>query len=352
MEYYLFGIFTVISGSIFYLVSIGLKKIFDIVLKHKDETLKKIIKSIINWSTLLAFSVFTNIILNNLLRLPENIQNIVSNSFISLYIIIASLILTKIVSSMILPYISQRINMISGDSKLSFSVSIFSSVIGIVFITIALGIILALWNISLLPLITTLGIGGIAIAIALQDSLSNFLAGIQILLVHNIRVGDYIRYNNEEEGFVVDIGWRSTLIKDLRNNIITIPNSKLINGVIKNFYLPDKEMTIVIPVEISVDNDLKLVENITIDVAKRVQKTSEGTIKDFEPIVRYDSISWYSVKLNVILKVSEYNYQFPVKHEFIKNLQNEFKDKNIKFISPMILENLVRQRDESKLEKP
>lgn len=331
-----FGTLCIIGLVTFFVLTKILNSFIPRLLSRGNEVVSKMISSVIAWVMILLYSVYLGILVEQLLPLPKSTKSLVFKVFLSGYVILGAIIITKIASSLILPSISERINRISGSGEVSFSVSIFSSIIGVILISVGVGVILAIWNVSLIPLITTLGIGGLAVAIALQDTLSNFFAGIQVLLVHQIRVGDYIKLENTDEGVVVDINWRNTTIRDLYNNLIIIPNSKLISSITKNFYLPEQEMSIVVPVEVSIENDLKKVEEVTLSVAEEVQKTLEGAVKTWQPLVRYQAFSDYSVKFNVILRIAEYTHQFSVKHEFLKRLHLKYREEGIKLAVPLM----------------
>src|SRR5262245_44360572 len=94
-------------------------------------------------------------------------------------------------------------------------------------------------GIAITPMLTALGVGGLAVALALQDTLANFFAGVHILVETPIRVGDFIRLSTGEEGVVADIGWRTTRVRALANNMIVIPNTRITSGNLTNFNLPD-----------------------------------------------------------------------------------------------------------------
>ena len=93
-------------------------------------------------------------------------------------------------------------------------------------------------GVSITPLITTLGIGGLAVALALQETLSNLFAGLFMTIGGQIRVGDQIKLQSGEEGQVVDTDWRSTRIRNQQNNLIIIPNSKLAQTIITKILPP------------------------------------------------------------------------------------------------------------------
>lgn len=214
-------------------------------------------------------------------------------------------------------------------------VSILENIIKITIYIIAFLIILQTLGISITPLLTALGIGGLAVALALQDTLSNFFSGIHIILTKKIRPGDYIKLASGEEGYVEDITWRNTLIRQLPNNLIIIPNSKITSTIITNFNLPQPEISLVLKIGVSYKSDLDKVEKITLEVAQDVQKNVPGAVPDFEPVVRFSEFSDFSINLNVILRVKSFSDQFLVRHEFIKRLQKRYQEENIEIPFPI-----------------
>jgi len=129
---------------------------------------------------------------------------------------------------------------------------------------IGLLIILSVLGISITPLITALGVGGLAVALALQDTLSNLFAGIHILMEKSVRVGDFIKLETGQEGYVEDITWRTTRVRMLPNNTVIIPNSKLSQSIVINYYLPEKRMSLLIPIGVSYSSDPEKVEKILV----------------------------------------------------------------------------------------
>lgn len=194
-----------------------------------------------------------------------------------------------------------------------------------------IGILLILSNlgISITPILTALGVGSLAVALALQETLSNLFAGVHIIVNRQIRVGDYIRLESGQEGYVVDIGLRTTRVRELPNNIIIIPNAKLSQTIITNYYFPEKEMSVVFQIGVDYGSDLKKVEAITVDVAKEVLKTVQGGVPTFEPFIRYHTFSDSSVNFSVILRVQEFTDRYLVSHEFVKKLHARYKEEGI-----------------------
>lgn len=199
---------------------------------------------------------------------------------------------------------------------------IFILLIGILIILNSLGI-------SIAPILAGLGIGGLAVALALQDTLSNLFAGLQIIISRQVKPGDYVKLATGEDGYVEDITWRNTTIREFSNNLIIIPNSKLAQTIVKNYHLPEKGMAVLIQIGVCYDSDLEKVEKVVVEVARETLREVPGGSKDFEPSVRYHTFGEFSIQFTVVLRVEEYANQFLIKHEFIKRLHKRFKQENI-----------------------
>ncbi|MCK4353065.1 mechanosensitive ion channel family protein [candidate division WOR-3 bacterium] len=207
--------------------------------------------------------------------------------------------------------------------------NVLKTLFRIILLAIAGLIILDSLGISITPLVASLGVGGLAVALALQDTLSNFFSGIHILIDKPVKVGDYIKLESGEEGYVTQIGWRSTRVRMLSNNELILPNSKFANTLITNFCSPKPELSIYIDVGVSYDSDLEYVEKVTIDVGKNVLTEMTGGITEFEPLIRYKTFGDFSVNFTVILRVKEYVDKYLVTHEFIKRLHKRYKKEGI-----------------------
>ena len=264
-----------------------------------------------------------------LLNLPlkPNLANILQKSLLVVLILSATVVLAKIAGGLI--------NLHSKKTTALPSASLFVNLTKITIFAIGGLIILQSIGVSITPLITALGIGGLAVALALQPTLSNLFAGIQIIISKQLEVGDYIQLESGEKGYVTDISWRNTKIRELPNNIIVIPNAKLADTIVTNFHQPQKEMSVVIQCGVSYDSDLEKVEKVTIEVAKEVLQNVQGGQSEFEPFIRYHTFGDSSIDFSVILRVKEFVNQYLVKHEFIKALHKRFKEENINIPFPI-----------------
>jgi small-conductance mechanosensitive channel len=205
---------------------------------------------------------------------------------------------------------------------------------GIIFI-LAFIVIIGYFQIDITPLIAGVGLGALAIGLALQSTLSNFFAGIHLISDHPIRAGDFIELDPDTSGFVVDIGWRSTRIRMLTDNLLIIPNNKLAESKIINYSLPKQDLSIWIPCGVAYESDLKKVEQITLEVAKEIQKNTPGAVKDFEPAFRYREFGDSNINFITILRVEKPIARFVVRNEFIKALKERFDKEKIEISWPI-----------------
>jgi small-conductance mechanosensitive channel len=186
-------------------------------------------------------------------------------------------------------------------------------------------------GISTAPILTALGIGGLATALALQDTLSNLFAGFYISLTKHIKPGHFIRLENGFEGYVHDIGWRHTKVYSKEGKIILIPNTKIWSLIVTNYSLPDTLSTVEIKLSISNKNDIKRVEEIIYSVGKEIIIRTEGCLPESNIEITYSSFSDTTINLVLTLKTKDSKYNTFVKAAFLKELNNKFLQEN--FIS-------------------
>ncbi len=184
-------------------------------------------------------------------------------------------------------------------------------------------------GIEVTPLLTVLGVGGLAIGLALQDPLSNLFSGLFISLSGQIRVGDFVELEDGRSGHVIDFDWRSTRLQLLPNNVVIVPNNRLAQAIVTNYDLPQQEMSVLVPVGVDYASDLEHVERVTKDVAAEVLREVEGGVATFEPLVRFNAFADSSINFNVILRGRQFTDQFLLRHEFIKRLHARYEKEGI-----------------------
>lgn len=202
-------------------------------------------------------------------------------------------------------------------------------------IIIGLLITLDSLSISITPLLTTLGIGGLAVALAFKDTLANFFAGLYILADRPIREGDYIKLEGGPEGYVEGVGWRSTRIRTLPNNIVVIPNSKVSESIITNYFLPERRMALLLNIAVSYGSDSRRVEKILLEEATQASSELEGLLADPPPIVRFiPGFGESALNFTLICQVREFVDQYSVQHELRHRLFERFKKEQIEIPFP------------------
>jgi small-conductance mechanosensitive channel len=195
--------------------------------------------------------------------------------------------------------------------------------------TLGLLVVLNGLGLSITPMLTALGVGGLAVALALQEPLANFFAGLFITLAGQIRVGDYLKLDSGHEGYVVDFSWRSTRLRMLANNLVVVPNAKLAQAIVVNHHLPSQDLAVLVDVGVDYASDLAYVETIVIEVAREVMQQVDGGIPEFEPFIRYHTFGDSSITFTVVLRGREFVDQYLLKHEFVKRLHARFNREGI-----------------------
>ena len=196
-------------------------------------------------------------------------------------------------------------------------------------------IALTILGVSIAPLLTALGIGGLAVSLALKDTLENIFAGINVLMEKSIRVGDFIRLESGQEGTVKDITWRTTRIELLSNNTVIIPNSKLAQSVVTNYHLPEKSLTLRLPVSVSYRTDPQRVEEVLVEVARKAAGEVPGLLVEPEPEVRFSpGFGESSLDFTLNCQVAEFSDQYLVQHELRKRIFQRFKEEGIEIPFP------------------
>ncbi|MBI3207906.1 MAG: mechanosensitive ion channel [Candidatus Solibacter usitatus] len=187
-------------------------------------------------------------------------------------------------------------------------------------------ILLRYFGIPIAPLLTALGVGGLAVALALRDTLANFFAGIHILVEAPVNVGNFIRLSSGEEGIVTDIGWRTTRVLTTSNNIVVIPNEKITSSILTNYALPDPQVVVEVNIAAAHDANFDLIRTIAIEEAANI----EGVLADFPPLVQLDpGITPTHLQCKLIVKLEDRLQQGAVQSIIRERLLKRFRKEGI-----------------------
>jgi small-conductance mechanosensitive channel len=215
------------------------------------------------------------------------------------------------------------------------SASLAKIVVNAAVFLIGLLVIFQTMGVQVAPIITALGIGGLAVALALQSTLGNFFAGIQILAQKELHTGDYVVLDGGQEGYVLDVGWRATTLRMLGNNLVIVPNTKLVDAIIVNYALPSRPFSVLLQVSVAYGSDLGKVERVAIDVAREVSQRVEGAVKDFTPLVRFHTFGESGVNFTLVAQSEDVPAQHVIKHELVKALHQRFAAEGIEIPFPV-----------------
>lgn len=228
------------------------------------------------------------------------------------------------------------------------STSIISNIVRITIYAIEGMIVLQAFGVSVTPVLTALGVGALAVALALQETLSNLFAGLQVIASRQIKIGDYIKLDSGDEGYVTDITWRNTVIRALANNNIVVPNSKIASAIVTNYYRPEKEMAVLVELGVGYNSDLDKVEEVTIAAGKEVLINTTGGVPDFEPFIRFHTFGDSAIRFSVILRGKEFTDQYLIKHQFVKTVMERYREYGIEIPFPMRTVVLKKGNDDGK----
>ena len=205
---------------------------------------------------------------------------------------------------------------------------------GVVFVVGGLVLLSAL-GVQITPLLTALGVGGLAVALALQDTLSNLFAGLHLLVDRPIRVGDYVKIADTVEGHVVDVGWRSTRVRTLQNTVAVVPNKKVAESIITNYDLPEPRMALLLRVGVGYASDPDRVERILVDEATRAAGEVPGLLAAPAPTARLiPGFGEYALDFTLAVHVASFVDQYPVQHELRKRLLRRLRAEGVEIPVP------------------
>ncbi len=187
-----------------------------------------------------------------------------------------------------------------------------------VIIILAVIFIFSAWNINISPLLATAGIAGLAIGLAVKDSLSNILGGLQLVLDRTFKVGDKVELESGEMGVILDIGLRSTKLKTYDNEVIYIPNGYLANAKIKNFTHPDVSIRVNVEFGVVYGADTEKVRRVVLDAVKKI----DTVIEEPEPVVQFLKMSDFSLDFIARAWVKEYTVAYSTKIRMTDEIYN------------------------------
>jgi small-conductance mechanosensitive channel len=186
-------------------------------------------------------------------------------------------------------------------------------------------------GISIGPILATLGIGSLAIALALQQTVRNTLSGLFLIIDRPVDVGDYVKLASGQEGWLMQLGWRSSKFRMMNDNIVIVPNSQLVDVILTNLRAArEGAISIEVPLNVAGGSNLEKVETVTKEVATEAMRAVEGGYTVFSPSVHFQTLSAGAIGMGVLLRIVRSSDIERVKHEFIKRVTDRFNREEIK----------------------
>ena len=196
-------------------------------------------------------------------------------------------------------------------------------------------LVLDLLNVNISPILASLGLGGLAVALALQPTLSNLFAGTYVMTEGVVAHGDYIELENGVAGYVIDVGWRSTRIRTWENNLVVVPNSRFAETIITNYQGPIPAVNIYLTCGVSYDSDLVLVERVCQEEMDRLLDTDPRAVKEYGGYFAYESFDDSNITFYLFIQARDRIASFEVQSELIRMVHRRFQDEGIVINYPM-----------------
>lgn len=264
-----------------------------------------------------------------LLPLDPQVRRILEKSLMVLVILSLTLVLARATGEGIRRFAARQGTFLPASSLVTNVAKLIVLLIGGLIIFQNLGV-------QITPIVGALGLGGLAVALALQPTLSNAVAGFQIIATRQVREGDYIQMDSGQEGYVVDVRWRNTTIRSILDDFqVIVPNSTLADTVVTNYSLPSRPLWVRIPVGVSYGSDLEQVERVTLEVAEELWRAYAHVREGEEPVLRFKEFGDSAITFRVRIMVDEFADQRVVIHHFIKSLHARYRAEGIEIPWPI-----------------
>jgi len=314
----------VITVIIAFLAKIILKQVLKpLAEKTKTKIDDLIIKSLSSIIFYIALLLGFKVGLQNF-EVGENIQSIFDGIINTLLVFIVTVFLLKIISGFALQWTKEwkfKTKTTADERLIPFLQKILKAVV----IVLALIFAFNAWKINISPLLATAGIAGLAIGLAVKDSLNNILGGLQLVLDKTFKVEDKVQLESGEMGTILDIGLRSTKLKTFDNEVIYVPNGYLANAKIKNFTQPDFSIRVNVNFGVEYGSNTEKVQQVVLEVVKKI----ETVVEKPEPVVQFLKMSDFSLDFVARAWVKSYREAYSTQLKMTNEIYNALNRANI-----------------------
>ncbi|MBI2573248.1 mechanosensitive ion channel family protein [Candidatus Woesearchaeota archaeon] len=209
----------------------------------------------------------------------------------------------------------------------------------VIFILIGFLWILHIWHIDITPYLAGVGISGVILGLALQDSLKNLFGGVSLLLDETYHIGDKVRLESGDLGTIIDIGLRSTKMVTFDNEVIYIPNGYLANSRVRNYARPDTKVRVKVMFGVEYGSDPAKVRKTIFDV---VSKTL-GVLKDPVPQVQFMEMGDFALKFRLTFWIPHWDQEHAKKIEMTEKVYTALNKAGIVIAFPTQIVHLMNE---------
>ena len=266
------------------------------------------------------------------------------------FVVIAAWFLSSFIRSLMEFYGRKFIHNTARGSKTDFAARLLGllDLLSIYIIWfVAFLVILRLYNVNMTPILAGAGIAGIAIALAAQDMLGNFFGGAMIYADRPFKVGDRVKIG-EFVGDVLDVGTRSTRIRTLDHELMTIPNSTVSTSIITNYALPDIKIKVRFRYFVSYNSDILKVKQILLEIAQDASRNFDHVLEDPAPEIFFLEFGEHRLDLMLIIWSNRYDRKWETKDYINIKVLQRFREENIEIPYPQ-RDVYIHERDHSSL---
>ncbi len=207
---------------------------------------------------------------------------------------------------------------------------LFHKVGKVVFTLISIMWVLHIWEVDITPYLAGVGISGIVLGLALQDSLKNILGGINLMIDKTFLIGDKIKLESGEVGKVHDIGLRTTKIVTYDHEILFVPNGYLANSRVLNFTRPSPKVRVKVEFTTTYGTSVEKVEKIVLHAIEGIS----DILKDPKPSVQFYEMGDFALKFRVFFWVHSWEKEGEKKLEAVELVYNTLNKHKIKIPYP------------------
>lgn len=225
---------------------------------------------------------------------------------------------------------SEKINASENKNLTGSLFPLLKKVSKIILLSLGVVVVLSKFKVDISAFIVSLGVGSLAIALAAQETISNMISGFTIMIDRPFRIGDRIRYADNQTGDVVEIGIRSTKIQDFDNNIVIIPNNEIVKSRLVNITYPTTLTRVVVEVGVAYGSDIKQVKKLMLQAAQE----DEFLSTQLPPDVFFINFGDSSLDFRLIARTDDYRNAWAMQCRLRERIYELFNKEGIEIPFP------------------